>query len=151
MVVEQKRIIERFIAQLWNNRNLAVIDELCASTYQYHDPSLPSWYAFGRSGLKDLASSVLTAFPDFRVQIEDMVADGELVVTRVTQTGTQTGMLGDLAPTGRTVSVTAFSVERFVDGKIAESWGVSDQLGLREQLGLVSARSPRRRSTSASH
>src|SRR5579859_2213111 len=130
LLEHNKSTVRRFVGQLWNNANLAIIDELCAPNYEFHDPSLPAWYVLGPNGLKDLATSIHTAFPDFRVTIDDMIAEGDRVVTRVTQTGTQLGSLLDLPPSGRTMSITATSIDRIVEGKLVASWGVSDQLGL---------------------
>jgi predicted ester cyclase len=128
--------IRHFVEELWNKRNLAVVDDLCGHGFEYHDPGLPSWYVLDKQGFKELVTLLHTAFLDFHVSVTDQFAEDDKVVTRVMQTGTQTGPLLDLAPTGIKVTVEAVSIERLVDGKIVESWGCSDQLGMRQQLGL---------------
>lgn len=130
-------LVRRFVDELWNRGNLAAIDELCARYYELHDPALPSWEVLGPKGLKQMASIMRTAFPDFRVDIDDQFGEDDRVVTRVRQTGTHKGDFAGLAPTGRRIRISAISVERIERGKIVESWGTSDQLGLRQQLGLL--------------
>ena len=83
-----------------------------------------------------------TAFPDWRATIEFQVAEGDLVVTRVTGRGTHRGPLtgprwGRIEPTGRAVTVAATAVHRLAEGKIVEVWETWDFLGLLQQLGLV--------------
>ena len=130
-------LVRTFVEELWNRGNLAAVTELCHHTYELHDPSLPSWLVLGPAGLKRLASTMKTAFPNLHVTIDDQFAQGDRVVTRVTQTGTHTGNFMGLAATGRQICVSAVSIERIANGKIVESWGVSDQLGLRQQLGIL--------------
>jgi len=136
-VAANKALVSQFVEELWNRGNLAAVDELCDYSYELHDPALPSWEILGRYGLKQMASIMRTAFPDFRVDVEDQFGEDDRVVTRVRQTGTHKGNFAGLAPTGRRVCISAISVERVERGKIVESWGTSDQLGLRQQLGLL--------------
>lgn len=136
-VAANKALVARFVDELWNRGNLSAIDEMCAHYYELHDPALPSWEVLGPTGLKQMAAIMRTAFPDFRVDIEDQFGEADRVVTRVRQTGTHKGDFAGLAPTGKRICISAISVERIERGKIAESWGTSDQLGLRQQLGLL--------------
>ena len=116
-------LVYSFVEELWNRGNLAAVTELCHHTYELHDPSLPSWLVLGRAGLKQLASTMKTAFPNLHVTIDDQFAQGDQVVTRVTQTGTHTGDFMGLAATGRRICVAAVSIERVANGKIVESLG----------------------------
>ncbi len=77
-----------------------------------------------------------TAFPDFNLTIEEMVADGEKVWVRMTARGTnQGGFMGP--PNGKSFEVAVFDVCRFEDGKIVEHWGSPDRFALMTQLGLL--------------
>jgi predicted ester cyclase len=73
------------------------------------------------------------------VTIEDMIAEGDKVVVRMTMRGTQQGALGGIPPTGKQVAVSTIDIVRIEGGKIAEEWGIDDRLGMLQQLGLVPA------------
>jgi predicted ester cyclase len=84
---------------------------------------------------------MLTAFPELHVTIEDLIAEGDKVVVRMTMHGTQQGALGSIPPTGKQVALSTIDVVRIAGGQIAEEWGIDDRLGLLQQLGLVPAMS----------
>jgi predicted ester cyclase len=73
------------------------------------------------------------------VTIEDMIAEGDKVVVRMTMRGTQQGALGGIPPTGKQVAVSTIDIVRIEGGQIAEEWGIDDRLGMLQQLGLVPA------------
>ena len=101
----------------------------------------------GRAGMKAVFETLYRVFPDFHYQIEDSTAEGDRVVCKVTMTGTHrgqpavreafSGMLNDVAPTGKAVRVLQFHSFRIRDGKIAEHAAVRDDMGMVLQLGLV--------------
>jgi predicted ester cyclase len=78
----------------------------------------------------------LSAFQDTHVTIEELIAEGDKVMSRVSWTATHTGDLGELPATGKTGTVAVLTVFRLVNGKIAEEWEVMDELGLMMQLGM---------------
>jgi predicted ester cyclase len=80
---------------------------------------------------------MLAGFPDLHVTIEDMIAEGDKVVTSFTTHGTQQGALGGIPPTGKQVAVSTIEITRIAGGKIAEDWGLDDRLGMLQQLGLA--------------
>jgi predicted ester cyclase len=73
-------------------------------------------------------------FPDQRIEIREIFGEGDLVATLVTLTATHTGTYGDLEPTGREIRSTTLSIHRVVDGRVAESWSISDSPGPYEQI-----------------
>ncbi|HYG65852.1 MAG TPA: ester cyclase [Thermoanaerobaculia bacterium] len=79
----------------------------------------------------------LKAFPDLQVDIEDMLGEEDRVMTRWRMRGTQTGPLMGIEASGRPIDITGLRVDRFVNGKIAETWGNWDLLGLLEQIGAL--------------
>ena len=76
-------------------------------------------------------------FPDVRITIEEMIAEGDKVAIRIVARGTHKGDLMGIAPTGRAVTVNEQHFVCFADGKIVEYWGVEDNLGMMQQLGVV--------------
>ena len=133
---ENKAVSRRVAEEIFNGGNLDLADELYASDYVLHDPSLPEDLT-GPEGIKRYAAMTLGAFPDIRVAVEDQVAEGDKVVSRWTATGTHTGDLMGIPPTGRRVEISGVTINRFSGGKIAEDWYQSDDLGMMQQLGVV--------------
>lgn len=89
----------------------------------------------GADGTKQWNAAILEAVPDYRVTIDDEIAENDKVVTRWTAQGTHKGKFQGIAPTGRQVTITGITISRYVDGKIAESWVELDTLNLMRQLG----------------
>jgi predicted ester cyclase len=88
-------------------------------------------------GLKQAFDRFLAAQPDGYHVIEDVVAEGDKVMTRLSAYGTQTGELFGIPPTGKQISMTGIAIHRISNGKIVEHWSELDNLGLMQQLGEV--------------
>jgi steroid delta-isomerase-like uncharacterized protein len=78
-----------------------------------------------------------TAFPDGRFTVEDLLADGEKVVSRFTATGTHKNDFMGIPATGKAITVTGIDILQFADGKAVEHWGEIDGLGMMQQLGVL--------------
>lgn len=131
-----KEIVRRVIEEGVNEKNLAVFDELVSPSFVDQEAGSESG---GPEGEKELLSSVTEAFPDWRWDIEDMLAVDDKVITRYVARGTHRGEFMGAAPTGREVAFTGINISRLAGGKIVESWGNSDQLSWMRQLGVVPA------------
>ena len=81
----------------------------------------------------------LTAFPDLHFTVEDLIAEGDKVVARLTVRGTQQGAFMGIPPTGKHVTVTGIDINRLAGGKSVEHWLNMDTLGLLQQLGVIPA------------
>jgi steroid delta-isomerase-like uncharacterized protein len=101
--------------------------------------------AVGADGLKGAMAILLQAFPDLRVSVEDMIEEDDIVVGRNVLTGTHQGEYMGVPPTGMTVEYAEIFLFRFVDSRVAETWGVVDVFSQMQQLGLIAA--PGRRSS----
>jgi predicted ester cyclase len=135
---DNKANVRRFTEEGVNQGNVAVFDELCASNWVYHDPSFPNVRTL--EDYKRFITETHSAFPDFHVTIEDVIAEGDQVVLRSTWRGTNTGDIVTpmpLYPTGKQVTVTGITIVRFAGGKGVEVWSQGDSLGLFQQLGLI--------------
>jgi steroid delta-isomerase-like uncharacterized protein len=139
-IEHNKAIVRRWYQELFGQGNLAVADEICAADYLNHDPSAPpGGWPRGPEGSKAIVLAYRAAFPDVQFIIEAQIAEGDQVVTRWTGRGTNTGSLMGMPPTGKSMTITGISIERFMDGKIAEVWVNFDMLGMLQQLGLAPA------------
>jgi len=136
MSEQNKTVVRRLFDELWNKGNLQVADELIAPTYQHHDASTPD-LGKGPEGEKKRVNLYRTAFHDFRLNLEDLLADGETVVARWSCRGVHKGELNGIAPTGKQFAITGVTIARFSSGKIVEGFVNWDALGLMRQLGVV--------------
>ena len=134
MTQENKNISRRLIEEVYNKGNLSAIDEMLSSDYVNH--SAPPGLTNDSAGLKDFATMYRTAFPDLHIEIEDMISEGEEVVTRWTATGTHQGELMGIPATNRKVTVTGLAMNRLAGGKIVEAWNEFDTSSMLAQLGV---------------
>jgi len=95
--------------------------------------------ATGAEALKEVFARLHRAFPDLHVTVEDVIAEGDRIAARNSVTGTHRGDYMGLAPTGRRVTYNEMFIVRFVDGRIAETWGVVDVFSQMKQLGVIAA------------
>ena len=132
---QNKTIARRITEEIWGNGNLALIDELFAPNYVDHNP-MPG-LAPNREGLKQSVTMMQTAFPDLHTQVDDLVAEGNKVVSRFSGHGTQKGEIMGIPPTGKEVTVGGIQICHIVDGKVVEDWSELDYMGMMVQLGVV--------------
>ena len=122
---------------IWRTGNASLIDEHMAPNYVLHKP--PTGFAPDREGLKAILHAMRSAFPDLRMTVEDVVAEGDKVVQRRLYEGTHKGELFGIPASGKSVSVSQITVSRVADGKFVEEWAETDFLGMLQQLGVVPA------------
>jgi steroid delta-isomerase-like uncharacterized protein len=138
MTEANKQIARRIIEELFSEGRLEVADELFAPDAVGHDPAMPE-PTRGPEGLKQSVAGYRGGFPDLRIRIEAQIAEGDLVTTRWTAVGTNSGEFWGQAPTGKQATVTGITIDRIADGRIVESWTNWDTFGLLQQLGMVPA------------
>ena len=132
-----KAIARRFIEEAFNKGNMAALDEIVAPGHTNTGPGSIPGLPPGPEGSKQIVSVYRNAFPDIHITVEDQIADGDKVASRWTARGTHKGELTGIPPTGKSAVVTGMCIDRIVNGKIVESWGIFDQLGMLTQLGVM--------------
>jgi steroid delta-isomerase-like uncharacterized protein len=135
MSADNKALVRRYVEEVLNGKNLALVDELFAEDFVDHDSSMPE--ARGPAGVKRLAAMAHASFPDLHFTIEDIVAEGDRVVYRYTLSGTHGKDFMGIPTTEKKVSVTGIHIYRVTDGKLQEEWENWDMLGLMRQLGVL--------------
>lgn len=147
MTTEQNKASYRsFIEEAWNKGNLAVIKELASPDLVAH--FLPPGTPPGSEGMMKWIASSRSAFPDVRVTVDDLVAEGDRIVARWTMTGTHRGPfpnhVKNLVPgTGRRISGEGIDIWRYdANGKWIECWSNFDRLGMMQQLGVIPTSEP---------
>jgi steroid delta-isomerase-like uncharacterized protein len=134
---ENKAIIRRFYEEV-NKGNLAVVDELIGPNFVLHHPLSPTVIR-GPEGFQELLTQLRTALPDLEIAADDLIAEGDKVAAAFTVRGTHQGVLLDIPPTGRQITLRGVAVYRLADGKIVEDRVAEDLLALVRQLGQVPA------------
>jgi steroid delta-isomerase-like uncharacterized protein len=133
---ENKAITRRINDEVWTNGNVDVTDELIADEYVHTVVGAPEPIR-GSQGFRELVTMYRSAFPDFRITTEEQIAEGDVVVTRWTGSGTHQGDLMGIPATGKQATTAGITIDRFADGKLVAGWAIFDQLGLLQQLGAV--------------
>ena len=136
-MAEGTGLIKRFYKEIIEGGNLALIDELATDDYVDHEEALPGQPP-GKDGVRYFVKAVREAFPDIRVKsIEPWLSDGYMEACHVVLTGTHRGEMAGIPATGRTVEFGATDIIRVAEGKVAEHWGTTDNMGLMQQIGAV--------------
>ena len=131
---ENKAVVRRWF-EAFNPQNPAGVLEDCAPDFVFHGTGV--WPDMDLAGAKQLTTAFWAAFPDMHVVVEDMIAEGDKVVSRYTIRATHQGEFMGIPPTGKQVSWTGIGIDRIKDGKFVESWMNEDNLGLMQQLGAI--------------
>ena len=132
---ENKAVIRRAYEEIWNERNVELVDNLVTGDFLNH--AAPPDRQRGRQGLKDVVRMFEGAFPDFRYEVEDVIAEGEKVAVRDTFRSTHRGEFMGITATGNRVIMEAIHIYRFSGGKLAEHRVARDDLGMMQQLGVI--------------
>jgi len=135
-VEENKALVLRIAEDIWNQGNLAAVEDVMASDASYHGPHMPGGSG-GRDDWRDAIAMYRGAFPDSHVTFEDLLVSGDRIVGRWRATGTHTGALRGIGPTGKRIAISGITIYRFADGQIEEAWEELDLLGMWQQLGVV--------------
>ena len=127
-------VVLRHHQEIWSEGRLDSIPELVAGDFVAHHPGAPDWN--GHQDVKDVVQRTRIAFPNFNETVEDVMADGDRVITRFVARGTHLGPYQGLPPTEKSFAMAEIGIFRIHGGKIAEKWGQVDRLGMYRQLGI---------------
>jgi steroid delta-isomerase-like uncharacterized protein len=133
-----KSIERRMVTEALNKGDLAVVDRCLTPDFVYHGPG--SVEVKGQEGYKQFLARLRAMYPDIHVKIENILAEGDLVATRTMCTFTFKSPAGDITAAGKPVAMAGTILDRFKDGKIAETWELYDRLDLYQQLGIIPVR-----------
>ena len=134
---ENKALSRRVIEDIINKQNPALADELIDPNFVDHGIAGKGFK--GPEGFKQYITTLITAFPDLNLTIDDMVAEGDKVAMRLTAQGTHKGDFMGIAPTGKQVTMSGIVIQRIANNKCVEGWLVNDNLGMMQQMGVVPA------------
>jgi steroid delta-isomerase-like uncharacterized protein len=139
MSTEANKAVARRTYETFNTAvrtgNFGALEEVLAANTVDHNPT--PGQAPGLEGVKQVFGMFRTAFPDLRFTVEDIIAEGDKVVSRITAHGTHKGDFQGIPPTGKQTTQTGIDILRIAGGKVVERWGEFDNLGLMQQIGVV--------------
>lgn len=127
-----KSIVHEYI-DTWNRGDIDGLADYWSPDIIHHTRSLRQ----NADDVKNVLSDFMSAFPDLHFKIDDIVVQGDRVATRMTASGTHTGAYMGVPATGKNINCTVMGIVRLQDGKIVEHWGVTDELAMLAQLGLL--------------
>jgi steroid delta-isomerase-like uncharacterized protein len=132
---ENKDLVRRAYSEMVMEGNFDHLEEMCHE--DYFDHTQPPGWPTDREGLKQQVSYFRSAFPDINVTLEDIIAEGNVVMLRQTMRGTHLGEFFGIPPTGTSVEMDGMHLFRFADGKLVEHRANNDDLGMLRQLGAI--------------
>ncbi len=135
---DNEAIARRIFEEVWQNHNYDVVDDLVAEDYELHDPTMPedTEWPGGREGYRMMAE-MGADIVDGPIEIKQLVPADDHVVIRWEQTGTHVGEMGTIEPTNQEVTITGIEIDRFEDGKLAETWQEVNLLTMLVQIGVI--------------
>lgn len=136
MSANNKDIVQRVVEEVYNQGNLALVDELFVEDFSYRDPLTPA-EGMNREGFKEFVAFMRTTFPDIRIVTESMVAEGDVVAQRWSWTATRQGELFGVPADGNVLTDRGVAWAQIRDGKVAELWIFPDVMGMLRQLGIA--------------
>ncbi|WP_224245700.1 ester cyclase [Hyalangium gracile] len=136
---QNKALVVRLFEELLNQRNVSRVSEFLSPGFERHDIGQLFPDRVGAEGTKDHVAMLLAGIPDIRMDLIDVFAEGDRVCARYVAHGTHTGELFGRPGTGNPVRWEGINIYRLVDGKIAETWQLADNLRLLRQIGVLPA------------
>jgi steroid delta-isomerase-like uncharacterized protein len=135
MSTEENKALVRRHAELIVNKDLETLFAEISPDFVDHElqPGMPP----GIEGARQFFSMLVTAFPDLDATLEEVLADGDKVATRMTVRGTQNGPFLGIPPTGKHAAWSIMDIYRIGGGKVVEHWGLTDQVAMLQQLGVM--------------
>ncbi len=139
MASEVEKLVRGFFDEAINTGDLDVFDRYCGSDYIWHGGADPGGLGdvHGIAAFKDAVAMFFTGFPDLRVEILDMLVEGDRCAVRFRETGTHRGEFVGIAATGRPVTFAGMGIYRAQGGKLVEEWFVDDSRAIFEQIGAI--------------
>lgn len=132
--MDHKEIIRRYFHEKWNERNADVLTEVLSPDFAFRGPALE---ASSREEYQRIYAALTDALTETSVTVEDLIEEGDKVVSRVVVSGVHSGELLGVAASGRSFTFTVVTIFRFQDDRIAEELQMYDSLELLTQLGMV--------------
>lgn len=137
---EEAKVLADKVLEIWNEGNLALIEEIFSPETVVHTSSIPEDLV-GFEGVSSWVTNTRTAFPDFHMTFDEIIIKGDKLVTRWSSTGTHTGVFqmpsGELPPTNMPIKVTGLAIDKIENGKFVYELVIFNVLEMLQQLGFT--------------
>jgi steroid delta-isomerase-like uncharacterized protein len=135
MSSQNKEVSNQLTYEVWNSGNIDLIDEILSDDFVFH--RAPPGLSNDREGFKQFVAMYRNAFPDVKFEVQSIIVEGDAVMSRWKASGTHTGEMMGIPPTGKKVTVTGMTENRIEAGKITTQWNEFDDLGMLQQVGAM--------------
>jgi predicted ester cyclase len=125
-----KALATRLVEEVLNQRDMSVADEILSPDIVEHEELPPGVTP------QTMFTVLFEAFPDFRATLQHLIAEEDMVVIHMLWSGTHKGEFLGIPATGNRMAMNVIDIMRVADGKFVEHWGVSDTMGMMQQLGV---------------
>jgi len=133
---QNKTVIKKLFDEIMNARKFDAIKDVISSNFTHH--GIPNAKG-GPDGFREVMEQFTSAFPDMKINLEHIIADGDMVATRGHWTGTNNGSFMGMPATNKKVNVQFIDVWKLKDGKCQENWVQMDMMGMMQQIGMAPA------------
>ena len=133
---EEEQAFTDRVLEMWNEANITIVDEVYAPEIVRHDCGVPEDIV-GLENVKNHLENFFNAFPDLNISVDETIVAGNKMAQRWTMTGTNTGSMGVMPPTGKNVRFSGISIVHMVNGKAVEIWDFYNVLDMMQQLGFT--------------
>ncbi|HSX25820.1 MAG TPA: ester cyclase [Chlamydiales bacterium] len=134
---ENKKLVQSYVERVWNQGDLAALKSLTTTDFTYLIGGQP---ARNLSGMEQFITDTHVAFPDWRIEIVEILAEGKKVVIRWQGQVTHRGVFNGVPPTGKRIAVSGINIYQIEGGKISLEWEQTDTVGMLLQMGILSNR-----------
>lgn len=136
-IEDNKELVRRCVEDVWEGGRMELIADMVHPTFRHHHERNPDLDSYGQEGFAAWVNGVRSALPDLHIAVELLFAEGNRVMLHLLGSGTHRGQLFGVPASGTRLRFTVTGVVRVAEGKIAECWAIPDELGIRQQLGVV--------------
>ena len=135
MSEENKALVRRLYQETLGEKSMAALEKYIAADAVDHNPG--PGQGPGLEGVKAIFAEMYAAFPDMAANVDLIISEGDMVVARVTLTGTHRGDFAGMPATGKSFSISGIDTLRIANGQVTERWGNFDDMGMMQQIGAM--------------
>lgn len=132
MSEENKRLVQQYVESVWNQGDLIALKSLTTPTFSYWIGGQP---ARNQAGMEQFITATHSAFPDWRIEIVEILAEGIKVMIRWQGQVTHGGVFNGIPSTGKRIAVSGINIYQIEEGKISSEWEQTDTVGMLLQIG----------------
>lgn len=131
---DQKKLAQIYIKKVWNKADMEIFEQITSEDFTYHLGGQPPR---NKIEMRHFVDEVHQAFPDWEVEIQEIITENDVVTVRWAGEVTHQGVFHGIAPTGRKIAVSGINLYKIENDRIAREWEQMDSLGMIKQMGVI--------------